>query len=236
MTDYESEKQEIANYLKLVNCKIDPAVFMMALKNYPQQMRLRALRKVNIFLPSGVRDCIEFCSNNGLTKDELLHEGMLIYNKFNKDYCSNADRNCDVIISDKRAVIAFFAVFTNFLNYVNSTDKDLTIAKEFGKQYAICDPELHPDIVNNNFIQQGSISANCKIREVIFIGNEDKCKKICDLNYGLGNWKRRQYNFTLQYKQTVTESETKSPEELKQNKEENKKNLENLIDKLDGIL
>ena len=204
------------------------------LEKFTPDIQNRIINKLDFFSKNILTDFNKLIKNKGYTETDLYYKGLNLIGDL-MHLCK--DQYCDLIMGDVRACIAFKLIFDNFKRfYERDLEKDLMFSEKFAKCYSNVDVNLFSELLKNYYIHQGEITSNCKIRKVIFVGDDKECVKICNGLYGAGNWEQIKQIFTLKYKKPLPPQPELTTEEQERQKKEIQKNLSNAISELENIL
>lgn len=203
------------------------------LENLTPDIQSRIINKLDFFSKNILTDFNKLIKNKGYTETDLYYKGLNLIGDL-MHLCR--DQYCDLIMGDVRACIAFKLIFDSFKRfYERDVDKDLMYSEKFAKCYSNVDVNLFSEILKNYYIHQGEITSNCRIRKVIFVGEEKECIKICNSLYGANNWEQIKQKFTLKYKKPLPPQPELTPEEKEKEEQERQKNFNNALAELESI-
>jgi hypothetical protein len=135
-----------------------------------------------------IQDLMELASFDGNTKEQAKG----IASKRWRVLFSNISDDCDYCFADMRACIAFYLCFGSIEQFsqccsgLDGYKNEPFLCKRFVENYLSCSINDNVEILKHFTFYFGW--QNVEPRKVIPIGNIGDVKKLCDSNYGSGNW------------------------------------------------
>ena len=188
--------------------------------NLIEKTVLNIMRQTKDISISDVLSCL---TRNGMTKEQFKAHAQLTYRHISRYF----NWYTDVVFTDRLAALAFHAVLKSHADYCDSAKADDDrLCKAFVDFYTSFDVTSMPDYIDDLMIQYANYRAD--VQKVVLVGDRNACINVCNSTYGEGKW--------VEVDTSRKPSVVKELPKVEMTEEERKKNIDEAIAELKGLI